>query len=548
MVKKRVLLVTYLFLVVFCTISITLFTIWENSFSPNNYKQKDLFTENWNIRINDTTYTNTSLTSFKLPPLSANSQIVLTNKLPAELTTQASLWIQTVYSAIEVSVNGLNIYSYGLDLHKNDINVGSGFHVIPINEDAAHKTIEIVLTTTQKDAFSAFKPVFIQRSAETLPGFLRRSILPLSSSIFLIILGAIGTIVCLGALFLKKKILPLLALSQFSLWVGMGVLTNTDLIQLFSPNFTVNSYLEYAALYATAFSLIILFLLNIAQTKFEKISAASFASIFTLYCLASITMERLHLIHLPQTLSYYQIICAVMILFAVVVSIKKIITKNGRILFSSISFLFLIFFCALDIGRYVIQKNLFPTYSLFYSSLLTIGVIIFIVSELLFYFVSLEAEISGILSFSELKFTPTDYTFLSSRKKIIQTVNELNKNHVYYTFVTISFSNVPNEKEAFKQYGKTITSLLKTVFDCYGLISYYEDNTFVIVVSEVSETKLKQLIQTFNQLLEYKAVKESFPKVKTSIGYAFSYESSYKSFKAVFSLAQLRKNRKLLLS
>jgi len=259
-------------------------------------------------------------------------------------------------------------------------------------------------------------------------------------------------------------------------------------------------------------------------------------------------MERLHLIHLPQTLSYYQIICAVMILFAVVVSIKKIITKNGRILFSSISFLFLIFFCALDIGRYVIQKNLFPTYSLFYSSLLTIGVIIFIVSELLFYFVSLEAEISGILSFSELKFTPTDYTFLSSRKKIIQTVNELNKNHVYYTFVTISFSNVPNEKEAFKQYGKTITSLLKTVFDCYGLISYYDNNTFVIVVSEVSETKLKQLIQTFNQLLEYRAVKESFPKVKTSNGYAFSYESSYKSFKAVFSLAQLRKNRKLLLS
>jgi|GEM_PF-2507178 len=548
MVKKRVLLVTYLFLVVFCTISITLFTIWENSFSPNNYKQKDLFTENWNIRINDTTYTNTSLTSFTLPPLSANSQIVLTNKLPAGTNNSGFLWIQTVYSAIEVSVNGLNIYSYGLDLHKNDINVGSGFHVIPINEDAAHKTIEIVLTTTQKDAFSAFKPVFIQRSAETLPGFLRRSILPLSSSIFLIILGAIGTIVCLGALFLKKKILPLLALSQFSLWVGMGVLTNTDLIQLFSPNFTVNSYLEYAALYATAFSLIILFLLNIAQTKFEKISAASFASIFTLYCLASITMERLHLIHLPQTLSYYQIICAVMILFAVVVSIKKIITKNGRILFSSISFLFLIFFCALDIGRYVIQKNLFPTYSLFYSSLLTIGVIIFIVSELLFYFVSLEAEISGILSFSELKFTPTDYTFLSSRKKIIQTVNELNKNHVYYTFVTISFSNVPNEKEAFKQYGKTITSLLKTVFDCYGLISYYDNNTFVIVVSEVSETKLKQLIQTFNQLLEYRAVKESFPKVKTSIGYAFSYESSYKSFKAVFSLAQLRKNRKLLLS
>ena len=127
-------------------------------------------------------------------------------------------------------------------------------------------------------------------------------------------------------------------------------------------------------------------------------------------------------------------------------------------------------------------------------------------------------------------------------------MNELNKNHVYYTFITISFTNVPNDKEAFEKYGKTITSLLKTVFDCYGLISYYEDNAFVIVVSEVTETKLKQLIKTFNQLLEYKSLKQSFPQVKTSIGYAFSYEPNYKSFKAVFTLAQLRKNRKLITS
>jgi len=206
----------------------------------------------------------------------------------------------------------------------------------------------------------------------------------------------------------------------------------------------------------------------------------------------------------------------------------------------------LVFFCGLDIGRYIIQKSLLPTYSLFYNSLLTIGVIIFIVSELLFFFINLEAESSVFTSLTDVTFTPSDYSFLTSKKKIVQTVNELNKNHVYYTFVTISFLNVPNEEDAFKQYGKTITNLLKTVFDCYGLISYYENNTFVIVVSEVAEVKLQQLIKTFNQLLEYKSVKENFPQVKTSIGYAFSYESSYKSFKAVFTLAQQRKKRLLI--
>ena len=295
MVKKRVLLVTYLFLVVFCTISITLFTIWENSFSLNDFEQKDLFNDNWSLRINETSYANSSLTSFKLPSLSANSHLVLTNKLPAELSSQDSLWIQTVYSAIEVIVDGKKIYTYGVDLYKDNINPGCGFHVIPLSQDAAQKTIEILLTTTLNDAFSSFKPVFIQRSADTLPGFLRRSILPLSSSIFLTILGAIGTIVCLGALFLKKKILPLLVLSQFSFWVGMGVLTNTDLIQLFSPNFTLNSYLEYTALYATAFSLILFFHISIAQTKFEKITSTVILSLFSLFCIVSITLERINL-------------------------------------------------------------------------------------------------------------------------------------------------------------------------------------------------------------------------------------------------------------
>lgn len=548
MLKKRVLLFTYLILAIFCTISVTLLTMWEYSYSSQNSTQKDLFNNNWILTIDAQTYSNVSLTTFTLPKLSKNTTIILRNTLPNEISSIDSLWLQTVYSTLEVSIDGNKIYSYGLDLDKENINVGSGFHVIPFPANSAQKNIELTITTTEKDAFSAFKPFYIQRSIHTLSSFLRRSILPFTSSVFLCFLGIIGTIVCIGALFLKKKILPFFILSFFSFWVGMGVLTNTDLIQIFSSNFTINSYLEYAALYASALSLILFFVVSIAQSKFEKISSIALITAFSLFCIVSIILERMNIIHIHQTLSYYQIICSAMMVFGLIISIQKIITKNGRILFSSLSFTFLIFFCILDLSRYIIQKYFLPTYPLFYTSLLTIGVIIFIISELLFYFTSMQAEITGLLSVQEHTFTPSNYTFLASKKKIVQTVNELNKNHVYYTFITISFTNVPNDKEAFEKYGKTITSLLKTVFDCYGLISYYEDNTFVIVVSEVTETKLKQLIKTFNQLLEYKSLKQSFPQVKTSIGYAFSYEPNYKSFKAVFTLAQLRKNRKLITS
>lgn len=522
--------------------------MWEYSYSSQNSTQKDLFNNNWILTIDAQTYSNVSLTTFTLPKLSKNTTIILRNTLPNEISSIDSLWLQTVYSTLEVSIDGNKIYSYGLDLDKENINVGSGFHVIPFPANSAQKNIELTITTTEKDAFSAFKPFYIQRSIHTLSSFLRRSILPFTSSVFLCFLGIIGTIVCIGALFLKKKILPFFILSFFSFWVGMGVLTNTDLIQIFSSNFTINSYLEYAALYASALSLILFFVVSIAQSKFEKISSIALITAFSLFCIVSIILERMNIIHIHQTLSYYQIICSAMMVFGLIISIQKIITKNGRILFSSLSFTFLIFFCILDLSRYIIQKYFLPTYPLFYTSLLTIGVIIFIISELLFYFTSMQAEITGLLSVQEHTFTPSNYTFLASKKKIVQTVNELNKNHVYYTFITISFTNVPNDKEAFEKYGKTITSLLKTVFDCYGLISYYEDNTFVIVVSEVTETKLKQLIKTFNQLLEYKSLKQSFPQVKTSIGYAFSYEPNYKSFKAVFTLAQLRKNRKLITS
>lgn len=548
MVKKRALLFTYLFLAVFCSISIILFTLWENSYSSKNSQIKELLNESWNVSVNGTITNNVSLTSFTLPKMPKNSQILLENTVPVLPASQPSLWIQTIYSTIEVKIDGKTIYSYGVDLHENKLNVGSGFHVIPLSENDTNKKIQIALGVTQKNAFSAFKPIFIQQSSKTLPNFLKRSILPLSSSIFLILLGAIGSLVSIGALFLKKKIFSLLALSQFSLWVGMGVFTNSDLIQLFSQNFTFNSYLEYTALYATVFSLMMFFFLNIAKTKIEKIASFSMSSLFIIYCTVSIILERLQYIHLPQTLVYYQAICTIMIFFAVVLSVYKIITQNGRILFSSLSFTFLLFLSALDIGRYVLQKNFLPTVSVFYSSLLTLGVIIFIVSELLFYFISLEADISGFSSFSDQKIVPSDYSFLTSRKKLIQTVNEFNKNKIYYTFISISFTDIPNEIDAFKQYGKTITSLLKTVFDCYGLISYYDNNTFAIVVSEVTEPKLNQLIKTFNQLLEYKCLKENFPQVKTSIGCAYSYESSFKSFKAVFTLAQQRKKRRLLIS
>ena len=240
----------------------------------------------------------------------------------------------------------------------------------------------------------------------SLSSFLRRSILPFTSSVFLCFLGIIGTIVCIGALFLKKKILPFFILSFFSFWVGMGVLTNTDLIQIFSSNFTINSYLEYAALYASALSLILFFVVSIAQSKFEKISSIALITAFSLFCIVSIILERMNIIHIHQTLSYYQIICSAMMVFGLIISIQKIITKNGRILFSSLSFTFLIFFCILDLSRYIIQKYFLPTYPLFYTSLLTIGVIIFIISELLFYFTSMQAEIIGLLSVQEHTSTP----------------------------------------------------------------------------------------------------------------------------------------------
>ncbi len=546
MTKKSVLLYTYLFLALFCTVSLTLFTIWEHSFTKNRESRPGLLDESWTVSLNGNVEENVQLSGLKIPSLPENSKILLEKTLPAFSLSQPSLWIQTVYSSLEVSLDDRIIYSYGSDLAEKGINVGSGFHIIPLPADAQGKTIKINYTTEKNDAFSSLKPVFIQNSSEAVPNFINRYILPLFSSIFLIFLGAIGSVITVGALFLRKKIASLLILSQFSLWVGIGVITNTDLVQLFSPNFTINSYLEYTALYLTALSLILFFFLTIAKTKFEKISSAAVASLFLVYCAASITLERLHVIHLPETLFIYQLLCSAMIIFSICVCFYKIIKGNGRILLSSLSFSFLVFFCGLDIGRYIIQKSLLPTYSLFYNSLLTIGVIIFIVSELLFFFINLEAESSVFTSLTDVTFTPSDYSFLTSKKKIVQTVNELNKNHVYYTFVTISFLNVPNEEDAFKQYGKTITNLLKTVFDCYGLISYYENNTFVIVVSEVAEVKLQQLIKTFNQLLEYKSVKENFPQVKTSIGYAFSYESSYKSFKAVFTLAQQRKKRLLI--
>lgn len=542
MVQKKPVLFTYFFLAFFCTFSISLFTYWESNNSNNTIANSKHLDSSWNIVVNNTAFNNKTLSSFDIPFLPEESTLRLNNTLPFNTYSQPVLWVQTIYSTIKVFIDGKNVYSYGQNLKEQKLNVGSGFHIIPLTKEDQGKSLVISLVTTQNNAFSVISPIFVQPSSIVFPSFIKRNLLSFFSSIFMIILGVVGTFVCFGAFFLKKKMYALLALSQFSLWIGIGVLTNTNLIQLFSNNLTLNSYLEYLALYVTPLSLILLFLVNIAQTKLEKTVSFSLLVSFSLFCGISLILDHLRFIRLPDTLTLYQIICALMILFSLVISIKKIVTQNNTVFYTSLSFSFLVFFCMMDLGRYLVQKTLLTNFPLFYTSLLTIGAIIFIISELLFYFINFTHDNLP----TEHPVLNSIFPRLSSRKKIIETVNELNKNNIYYSLISLSFENTNKNGSILQEYGNSVVLLLKKVFDCYGLISYYSNNNFIIVVSEVSQTKLTQLISTFNKLLQYKTLKENFPNITPNIGYVYSYEPSNKSFKAVLSLAQKRKEQKMI--
>lgn len=208
------------------------------------------FSESFHIKINGMPINNTNVNDLPNLSLSKYDKIELTRIMPDINISDAMIVCRTSYAAMEVFLDGDNIYSYGYNGTKIQKHIGSGYHHIQLPVNYQNKELKIIMVSSGKFKFPyLLKNVSLCKSHNAIIPVIRENLLSFAMSIFLMLLGII-TLVLFLILFIKKihaKGLAYLALASFS--IGLWTLCERDFVRAFSDNLLLNNYLSYFSLY-----------------------------------------------------------------------------------------------------------------------------------------------------------------------------------------------------------------------------------------------------------------------------------------------------------
>lgn len=504
----------------------------------------------WNISANNEQLGIHDLQSFSLKKVNKNDKITLTTTLPQTAIQNPILKIYAIYSCLDAYSDNKLIYSYGHDLFALNKIVGCGYHFIDLNLLSEKKDITLVFTVTEPEAFSSIKDVEIISNKDSLTSIIKSNLFIFTSDVFLIFLGCLGILIATFFLNQKEKIYPVFSILAFSLFIGLGSLCNNNFIQIFSDNFTINSYLEYAALYGSTLSLTVIFYYLFALNKKEKFFVKQYGIFFSLYIIVAIILQITNIAHLQNSLNICQILMAIGLASAFYIAIKNIIkNKSIKQNFLSIGVLILVILCGFDLLRYVIFKYIFTSSITMKTTLMSLGTIVFIITSLVQYFyielnLSLFKESSYSNNIQHNILYPGIYTN-EAFNEILKKQDKYKTSEYSLITFNLRFSKNILLNQNVRERDKVKSNFAKTlylVFSQYGQIAKTNDSQFSIIAPFIPTIKLKQLLSTFNVLINQEIVSKNNDNFAFSYGYAFSYENNENNFQYLLNLSRVRAN------
>ncbi len=209
----------------------------------------------WDINFQGTQIRNCDLSSINPPRLKAGNTVFFTRKLPAisdKTVVSPTLMFSASMLPFTVSLDGQEIYSYGMEHIKDGKLVPKKLHQIPLPEDYVGRTIKIRFTQMEnRTGFTI--PVFTLGNQEDLARlYLSDRRMILFSSMFLFVFG-----------FMLLLMMPLLRMIRrdsgdqqrlffnaiLSCLMGSYLIISSNLTEYFTDRLSIVTVCEYVALY-----------------------------------------------------------------------------------------------------------------------------------------------------------------------------------------------------------------------------------------------------------------------------------------------------------
>lgn len=510
--------------------------------------------DGWTVSDAQNTYYPNVLSEANTGIINKNDSISISHPVPDMDIDPLCVHFRSILSSVEVYLDNELIYSFGEDYVARGRMLPKMQHFVTIPNGSAGKTLKIVYTGQDNNAFSGLSVVTFGNPEDIVRNFPQSNRLPLSIGSFLIYFGFVLMVVSPFFFFKENPDYSINLSGVVSLLMGIYILTFNDLAWLFISQPAFYTFIEYFSLYMIP-SAILGFL-----TAAKQIPSRTIGTVLWIvnlgFSLVTTVLHLLNIIHICHFVSGLHLIAllegAFVIVSLVIMVVRKYRSSGGNLkqaLSTTVLILGLLVYviCSVvDIIKYNIMKFAAGE-SITNIHFMTVGALIFtfcLVMNYFFHCIEYISESNIKHELEGLAYTDS-LTGLSNRSKCEVELAELTGE---YTVISIDLDYLKYTND---NYGHTegdrllsdFSSILKNSFTDASLLGRMGGDEFIVVLPYVDNARTSRSINCFNDLMSYRNSLESRLKFSASYGVANSKEADIEknpSAQNVYLLADTR--------
>ena len=486
----------------------------------------------WDIAINDDSFQNVSLDTFRFAPVKKGDTITMERTFPADTDcTGHALLLQIKQAAVTVSIDGEPIHQYGQERIERNKTVGSGYLPVDLPDDYAAKTLKLQFTVAEDKAFSSFEPIRVYEWKNIYRIILTENRIPLFLGCFLTIFGLVTCCITFLAMLFSQKFTRILCISLFSVCIGLWTLCYYNVLLIFTmPLYTI-SLLEYLSLYLAPIPLII-YMREDAFALQRPAICTIYRVLFAVQLLATSVFLALHtidLVHCATTLKYMQVLILCHLIFSAVVEFM-----NLRISRQLIHRLFLIGMLVLsgsvcyDLVFYYFNRYLGIAISST-KGIASVGLVIFIAMLLISFYLDMTQKMMQEKERDFLiKSAYTDeLTQIHNRRYCMEYMTRVREmENPDYTVFCFDLNNLKTTNDTYGHAQgdiliRSAADVIINAFEPHGIVARMGGDEFIAIAETNNPEEISAMIREFRDNIAQK--NEEIPDLHLSI--AFGYAS-----------------------
>lgn len=495
--------------------------------------------DGWSVTINGKEYDNVTLSKFRFKMCNRGDVLTLRHIVPRyDIISLPTLEVYTTHSAIKVYLDDEVIYTYGQRLYDENKLLGYGEHFVSMPYGANSKWLTVEMTVSEDNVFNGVKAMKLLDGNSAMVKDLSGKRVNLSIAMFLIVFGVI--IMVLSMLMLRRAVnfVQTFCIALFSFLIGCWTLCNNDLIEYFTTDLLMKSYLEYYSLYILPLPLTYYFRDKIdvrSNPKWLKVYFWGIIAAEIVYIASAVILQEANLVHLPQILVGSHILMILTIVLILMISVIDIKVRKQRPTVVMIGFLIAIAIVIVELIRFNIEKYITGFTKNAYSSDTCFAVLIIVISMLLDYGNKTSKSLyeNAHRAVLEQMAYMDELTGLGNRRMCEKKLTELEEKEMssdsVYAIVSLDLNFLKRTNDTYghkkgDELIKSFSDVLSNVFSLYGTVTRTGGDEFVVILDDITEEKVKSLLAQMLEQMEEKNKSASDVTLSTAYGYAMKGE------------------------